>query len=39
MFGSTIEKPKAEFDGHDGCGIRAIEPAGTFNSTNSCAVI
>jgi hypothetical protein len=33
MFGSTIEKPKAESDGHGGCGIRAIEPAGTSNST------
>ena len=33
MLGSTIEQLKAESDGHDRCGIRAIEEAGTSNST------
>ena len=33
MVGWTIGEPKAESDGHGGCGSRAIEPAGTFNST------
>jgi len=33
MFGSTLEQLKAESHGHGGCGIRAIERAGTANRT------